>query len=86
MERRKNTSGSNYFHIRRDSKKNESVKFGIKTEEPKPGINWKALDENGRQIESGKSLPGEKQDSAYSSSEETSEGIMKNLQKMIKDC
>ncbi len=35
----------------------ESVKFGVKTNEPKPGINWKAIDKNEKQIELGKSLP-----------------------------
>lgn len=35
----------------------ESVKFGVKTNESKPGINWKAIDKNEKQIELGKSLP-----------------------------
>ncbi len=37
-------------------KQGESVKFGVKTNESKPGINWKALDKNGGQIEIGKSI------------------------------
>lgn len=37
----------------------ETVKFGIKTNEAKPGINWKALDKNGKQVEIGKSIPGD---------------------------
>ena len=35
----------------------ESVKFGIKTNESKPGVNWKAVDQTGEQIEIGKSIP-----------------------------
>ena len=37
-------------------KKGESVKFGVKTNESNPGINWKALDKKGEQIEIGKSI------------------------------
>ena len=37
----------------------ETVKFGIKTNEVKPGINWKALDKSGKQLEIGKSIPGD---------------------------
>jgi hypothetical protein len=37
-------------------KKGESVKFGVKTNESKPGINWKALDKKSEQIEIGKSI------------------------------
>ncbi len=36
-----------------------SVKFGVKTDVPKPGINWKAIDKNGEQISLGKSIPTE---------------------------
>lgn len=35
-------------------KPGESIKFGVKTDKPKPGINWKALDKNENQIEIGK--------------------------------
>ena len=34
----------------------ESVKFGVKTNESRPGVNWKALDKKGEQIEIGKSV------------------------------
>jgi len=34
----------------------DSVKFGVKTNESNPGINWKAVDKNGEQIEIGKSI------------------------------
>ncbi len=37
-------------------KQGESVKFGVKTNEPNPGINWKALDNKGEQIDIGKSI------------------------------
>ena len=31
-------------------KPGESVKFGVKTDKAKPGINWKALDEKDKQM------------------------------------
>jgi hypothetical protein len=34
----------------------EVVKFGVKTDKPKPGINWKALTNTGQQISTGKTL------------------------------
>ncbi len=37
----------------------DTVKFGIKTDQAKPGINWKALDKNNEQIEIGKTLSTE---------------------------
>ena len=40
-------------------KPGESVKFGFKTDKISTGINWKALDENNKQIDTGKALPGE---------------------------
>ncbi len=40
-------------------KKGESVKFGVKTDKVIPGINWKALDGKGKQIDTGKVLPKE---------------------------
>ncbi|MFZ8938309.1 MAG: biofilm-associated protein, partial [Nitrosopumilaceae archaeon] len=33
----------------------DSVKIGVTTDKAKPGINWKALDKNGKQIAIGKS-------------------------------
>jgi len=39
-------------------KPGESVKFGVKTDKAKPGINWKALDKGDEQIDIGKVLPG----------------------------
>ena len=40
-------------------KSGESVKFGFKTDKISTGINWKALNENGKQIDTGKAAPGE---------------------------
>jgi len=40
-------------------KPGESVKFGVKTDKAKPGINWKALDKGDKQIGIGKVLSGE---------------------------
>ena len=37
----------------------ESVKFGVKTDKPKPGINWKALDKEDKQLDIGKTLSGD---------------------------
>jgi len=40
-------------------KPGESVKFGVKTDKAKPGINWKTLDKGDKQMSIGKVLPGE---------------------------
>ncbi len=40
-------------------KSGEVVKFGIKTDKPKPGINWKALTDSDKQIAVGKTLVSE---------------------------
>jgi len=40
-------------------KPGESVKFGVKTDKAKAGINWKALDKSDNQIDIGKVFPGE---------------------------
>ena len=40
-------------------KPGESVKFGVKTDKAKPGINWKALDKVDNQIDTGKVFSGE---------------------------
>ena len=37
-------------------KSGESVKFGVKTDKVKPGINWKALDKEDEQVDTGKVL------------------------------
>ena len=40
-------------------KPSESVKFGVKTDKAKPGVNWKALDEVDNVMDTGKVLSGE---------------------------
>ena len=40
-------------------KSGDAVKFGVKTDKVKPGINWKALDNNDKQMKTGKVLPNE---------------------------
>ena len=37
-------------------KPGESVKFGVKTDKPNPGINWKALDSEDKQVKTGMSI------------------------------
>jgi hypothetical protein len=58
-------------------KKGESVKFGVKTNESKPGINWKALDEKSEQIEIGKSIAKDLGDSTIISPN-TEKGVLEN--------
>ena len=52
----KTPQGVIIFTSKESIKQNESVKFGVKTNESKPGVNWKALDKKGGQIEIGKSM------------------------------
>ncbi len=57
-------------------KPGESVKFGVKTDKAKPGINWKALDKGDVQIDIGKVLPGKLPDVIqHQISENTGAGI-----------
>ncbi len=58
-------------------KQGESVKFGVKTNESKPGINWKALDEKGEQIEIGKSIAKDWTDNV-STPMNTGKGVLEN--------
>ena len=58
-------------------KQGESVKFGVKTNESKPGINWKAVDKKGEQIEIGKSIAEDWADNVLISGN-TGEGILEN--------
>ena len=55
----------------------ESVKFGIKTNESKPGVNWKAIDQTGEQIEIGKSIPNDFPNKASTSSVKNT-GVLEN--------
>ena len=60
-------------------KKGESVKFGVKTNESNPGINWKTLDREGAQIEIGKSFGDDWSDHVkISSNTSTGEGVFEN--------
>jgi len=57
-------------------KPGESVKFGVKTDKAKPGINWKALDKGDKQISIGKVLSGKLPDVIQDQSiENTGAGI-----------
>jgi len=55
----KNPQGVIIFTSSETIKPGESVKFGVKTDKEKPGINWKALDKGDNQMDIGKVLPGE---------------------------
>lgn len=71
----KTDQGVIIFSSSQPIKKGDSVKFGIKTEESKPGINWKTLDNQGEQIDIGKAISG---DLGTQTSNESSAGILKN--------
>jgi len=55
----KTPQGVIVFTTTKPIKAGEVVKFGIKTDKPKPGINWKAIDVNDEQIGTGKTLVSE---------------------------
>ena len=75
----KNAQGVIIFTSSETIKPGESVKFGVKTDKPNPGINWKALDKKDTQISTGtsiaKDLPGVKNLDPIQSSENTGESI-----------
>jgi hypothetical protein len=52
----KNSQGVIIFTTSESIKPGESVKFGVKTDKPSPGINWKALDNKDTQIATGISI------------------------------
>lgn len=52
----KTPAGVIVFTTTKPIKHGEIVKFGIKTDKPKPGINWKVFDVNEKQIGTGKTL------------------------------
>lgn len=52
-----NANGVIVFTSADTIKPGESVKFGVKTDKVKPGINWKALDKANEQIDTNKVLP-----------------------------
>ena len=49
--------GTVIFTSSESVKPGESVKFGVKTDKVNSGVNWKALDKEGKQIDIGKVLP-----------------------------
>jgi hypothetical protein len=55
----KTPQGVIIFTTSESIKPGESVKFGIKSDKVKPGINWKALDKENKQMSIGKVLPKE---------------------------
>ncbi len=56
---KKTLQGVLVFTTSESIKPGQSVKFGAKTDEPMPGINWKAIDTNDNQLEIGKTLVSE---------------------------
>ncbi|MFZ9006593.1 MAG: biofilm-associated protein, partial [Nitrosopumilaceae archaeon] len=57
----------------------DSVKIGVTTDKAKPGINWKALDKNGKQIAIGKSVSKDLKDKVITSSKtDFSDGVKEN--------
>ncbi|MGD8918834.1 MAG: biofilm-associated protein [Nitrosopumilaceae archaeon] len=60
-------------------KTNDSVKIGVTTDKAQPGINWKALDKNGRQIAIGKSISEDLAEKvSLSSNTDASKGILED--------
>jgi len=55
----KNPQGVIIFTSSESIKPGESVKFGVKTDKPNPGINWKVLDNKDTQIDIGIAIAGE---------------------------
>ncbi|MEX0862716.1 biofilm-associated protein [Nitrosopumilus sp.] len=53
----KNAQGVIIFTTSEPIKPGESVKFGVKTDKPNPGINWQALDSKNAEMSIGKSIP-----------------------------
>jgi hypothetical protein len=55
----KTPQGVIIFTSQESVKPGESIKIGVKTDKTNPGINWKALDKNETEIETGKTIPKE---------------------------
>jgi hypothetical protein len=76
----KNSQGVIIFTSSESIKPGESVKFGVKTDKPNVGINWKVLDEKDKQVDTGITIPKElptvvKNPEPSQSSENTGESI-----------
>ena len=56
---KKTLQGVLVFTTSESIKPGQSVKFGVKTDESMPGINWKAIDTNDNQLQIGKTLVSE---------------------------
>lgn len=56
----------------------DSVKFGIKTDKAKPGINWRAIDEENQDIEIGKTLAEDLPNYTSKETNEKNGGILDN--------
>jgi len=56
---KKTLQGVLVFTTSESIKPGQLVKFGVKTDEPMPGINWKAVDTNDNQLQIGKTLVSE---------------------------
>ena len=56
---KKTLQGVLVFTTSESIKPGQSVKFGVKTDEAMPGINWKAVDTNDNQLQIGKTLVSE---------------------------
>jgi len=56
---KKTPQGVIIFTSSKSVKPGESIKIGVKTDKTNAGINWKALDKNEAQIETGKTIPKE---------------------------
>jgi hypothetical protein len=55
----RNQQGVIIFSSSESIKPGEAVKFGVKTDKPSPGINWKALDNKDIQLNTGNVISGE---------------------------
>jgi hypothetical protein len=73
----KTTQGVIIFTSTEPIKKGESVKFGVKTNDAKPGINWKTVDKAGEQIGIGKVISKDFGDNDIISPN-TEKGILEN--------
>ena len=74
----KTPQGVIIFSSPENLKVKDSVKFGVKTENTNPGINWKAIDNNGKEMDIGKALSKDLEDKVDSSKSSSSHGVLEN--------